>query len=156
MRVFALLTFLILTACGFTPVYNTHSVSSSLNQIEIAAIPNREGQIVRNHLIDRMYVDGYPANPQYQLSVSPIIETIVKIGIDKDDEASRAQLRQQASFRLIDINTQEIVLERTVRTISGYNILAGQFKTFVTEQDAREQALKALAEDIVTQLQLHF
>jgi len=151
-----LLSVFCLSACGFTPVYGTKTVSSDIAAVDIAVIPNRSGQIVRNHLIDHFYPSGYPANPAYRLSVSPIEETIVEIGIDKDDEASRAQLRQHAVMRLTDLTTNQAVLTRTVRATSGYNILAGQFTTFVTENDAREQALNALSDNIITQLELYF
>lgn len=156
MRYIILLFVFIISACGFSPVYGTKSISSEMNAIEIGIIPNREGQIIRNHLIDRLYSGGYPANAQYTLSVSAVTETIVEIGIDKDDEASRAQLRQSATFTLLDKSTKKPVLRRTARATSGYNILAGQFTTFVTEADARNQALKAIADDIVIQLELYF
>ena len=156
MKYLVLITLLILGACGFSPVYSNKSVETNLSHIEISIIPNREGQIVRNHLIDRLYGDGYPVNAEYRLDVSGITENIVEIGIDKDDEASRAQLRQSATFTLTDLQTQKPVLKRTVRATSGYNILAGQFTTFVTEADARTQALNAIANEIITQLELYF
>lgn len=149
-------TIFIISACGFTPVYGDKSLPSSIGAIEVKVIPDRGGQIVRNHLIDRLYQDGYPTNPDYFLAVSAIKENIVEIGIDIDDEASRAQLRQQANMTLTDAKTNKVVLTRTVRATSGYNILLGQFTTFVTEDDARNQALKTIAEDIVTQLELYF
>ena len=46
-----------LTACGFTPIYgksaNSESVRSTLAQIDIALIPDRDGQMLRNLLMDR-------------------------------------------------------------------------------------------------------
>lgn len=155
MKFIPLFALLFLTACGFTPVYGTKTVSNDLSNIDIAIIPDEEGQIVRNHLIDAMYNDGYPSNPQLRLVVSPVQESIVEIGIDRDDEASRAQLRQETTMRLIDLD-DKVVLQRKVRATSGYNILAGQFTTFVTEEDARKQALKALSNNIITQLELYF
>ncbi len=155
MKFITLFTLLFLTACGFTPVYGTKTVSNDLSKIDIAIIPDEEGQTVRNHLIDAMYNGGYPSNPQLRLVVSPIQESIVEIGIDRDDEASRAQLRQETTMRLINPDNK-VVLQRTVRATSGYNILAGQFTTFVTEEDARKQALKALSNNIITQLELYF
>jgi hypothetical protein len=56
---------------------------------------------------------------------------------------------------LTDINGK-VVLNRTVRATSGYNILQGQFTTFVTEEDARKQALKVLSDHIITQLEIYF
>jgi len=156
MRFFALVALLTLSACGFSPVYSDRSTSNAIGQIEISVIPDRSGQIVRNYLIDQFYQDGYPANASYRLDIAPILENIVEIGIDKDDEASRAQLRLSTNMRLINTRSNNVVLERTVRATSGYNILAGQFTTFVTEQDARAQALKAISEDILTQIELYF
>lgn len=146
----------IIAACGFTPVYRTKSPKSDLTSIQVEIIPDRDGQVVRNHLIDRLYNDGYPADPQYSLIVSKIEGNIIKIGIDRDDDASRAQLRQSASFQLIDSQTNTVVLTRVVRATSGYNILTGQFTTYVTREDARKQALKAISENIMTQLEIYF
>jgi len=145
-----------LSACGFTPVYRTKPPLQTLSSIEIAIIANREGQIVRNHLIDRLYRNGYPSNPRYRLVVSSIAENIVEIGIDKDDEASRAQLRLSAELQLYDTAEDKRILIRNVRATTGYNILAGQFTTFVTEEDARKQGLRAISDNIITQLELHF
>lgn len=124
--------------------------------VSIAVIPNKEGVSVRNHLIDRINKGGYSINPEYNLIVSPIQENIVEIGIDKDDEASRAQLRESANMRLVRLSDDKTVLTRTIRTVSSYNILSGQFTTYVTEEDARQQALRALADNIVTELELYF
>lgn len=145
-----------LSACGFTPVYGDKSLDHRLQSIDIALIPNREGQIIRNHLIDTLYRHGQTTSPIYKLSVSTITENTVEIGIDKDDEASRAQLRLSTIMRLYTKDNNKLVLERTVRSTTGYNILAGQFTTYITEQDARDQGLKDLADQIVTQLEIHF
>jgi LPS-assembly lipoprotein len=163
MKFFILAGFLFLTACGFEPVYKNASLvgepsqtSRSLNRVDIATIPNREGQALRNALIDRIYLGGYPSNPEYRLLISPITETIVEIGVDKDDNASRAQLRQETIMHLVRIDNAQTVLTRPIRATAGYNILLGQFTTFVTENDAREQAIRTLADNIVTQLELYF
>jgi LPS-assembly lipoprotein len=155
MKYVAVFCLILITACGFTPVYGTKTVSNDLSNIDIVIIPDEDGQIVRNHLIDVMYNDGYPSNPQLRLVVSPVQESILEIGIDRDDEASRAQLRQETTMRLVNPD-DKVLLQRTVRATSGYNILAGQFTTFVTEEDARKQALKALSNNIITQLELYF
>ena len=159
MRLILTLTcLLLLSACGFEPVYGSKSgaMRSEFSAIEISVIPDRSGQVVRNHLIDRLHQRGADANPQYRLDISPIRESIVEIGFDRDDEASRAQMREETTLNLIDTQTGKAVLTRTVRTTTGYNILEGQFTTFVSRRDARDQALRALSERIVTQLEIHF
>jgi len=156
MKFLSVFLLFVITACGFTPVYGVKSPDDRLQSIDIAVIANREGQIVRNHLIDTLYRNGQSMSPLYKLSVDSITEKTVEIGIDKDDEASRAQLRLETTMRLYNVESNRLLFERTVRTTTGYNILAGQFTTYITEQDAREQGLKALADQIITQLELHF
>lgn len=157
------LVLLCVTACGFAPVYqngrtttSSPTAESALNTIDVAVIPNYEGQTVRNHLIDRLYKNGYPSSPEYRLVTSQINEKTIEIGIDRDDNASRAQLRQNAQFKLIRLSDNIVVLNRAVTATTGYNILEGSFTTFVTEQDARNQALRTLSDKIMIQLELYF
>jgi hypothetical protein len=158
MKLISIITLFILTACGFSPIYQMHGtqVIEDLSNIDIAIIPNEEGVIVRNYLIDQLYKNGYPKNAEYRLITNPVQEQIIEIAIDQDDNASRAQLRQNTSFKLVQISNNQPVLERTVRATTGYNILDSQFTTFVTRSDAREQALRVLADKIIIQLELHF
>jgi len=156
MKLFALISILFLSACGFSPVYGDRTVQSDLAEIVVSNIPNRSGQIVRNHLIDTLYRNGAPINAQYELIIAPIIETEVEIGIDQDDEASRAQLRLRTLMQIRDVSNNTIILTRSVRATTGYNILDGQFTTFVTKADARNNALRVLSDNIITQLELHF
>lgn len=153
------------TACGFEPTYATKTfgnsgssavVESQMADIAIDIIPNRSGQFLRNRLIDNLYKNGYPTAPRYRLSISNISEQIVEIGIAKDSTASRAQLRLEIDFVLIDLQTQQVVLKRKQRATTGYNILSGQYTTYVTEADAREQGLNMLAQQITAQLELYF
>ena len=57
MRFICLFSLLLLSACGFTPVYGTQGTANEpnivegLTQVDIAIIPNREGQFLRLSLI---------------------------------------------------------------------------------------------------------
>jgi len=157
---------LTLCACGFQPTYGTKTfenggsspvVKDALSNIVIDIIPDRSGQFLRNRLIDNLYKNGYPSAPHYRLSIGKIEEKIVEIGIDKDATASRAQLRMNVPFTLYDLRGQNPapVLQRMERSTTGYNILSGQFTTYVTQADAREQGLSMLAEQIMAQLELY-
>ena len=151
---------LLLPACGFTPVYKnngaTDSTTSNLSQIEIAIIKDREGQFLRNALIDRFYRSGYPANPQYRLVVNSIAETINDFDITVDSEATRQQLKLSTNIALIDLKTKESVLNRSLAATTSNNVLESEFSTIVTEQSARESALNDLARQIERQLALYF
>jgi len=163
------LTATFVTGCGFEPMYGQHSsngvsggtssqsasVSDHLSQIGIDIIPDREGQTLRNHLIDRLYRSGYPSNPTATLKVSKISEVRTELDLTKSSDATRAQLRLTAVMTLVD-DKGTTVLSRPVQTVTSFNILGSEFATRVTEQAARESGLNDLARQIELNLSLYY
>jgi LPS-assembly lipoprotein len=148
-------------ACGFRPVYGVNrdtstGVEEKLAQVEISNIPDREGQYLRNALIDRFYRDGRPTNPNYDLQIPRINETLTDLDITKSSDSTRAQLRMDINFSLADRTTGQVVLQRSATAITSYNILGSEFATRVTEEDARTSALNDLARQVELQLNLYF
>lgn len=151
----------LLSSCGFHPVYGVNKYTAvgaeeKMADIEIANIPDREGQYLRNALIDRFYREGRPQNPRYHLAVIRLSESITKKDITRTSDATRGQLRMNARLVLRDAPAGREVLVRDLHTITSYNILASEFGNRVTEQNARENALGDLARQIELQLALYF
>lgn len=152
---------LLLSACGFQPLYGTHglnnntSVQQGLDHIAIGNIPNEEGLFLRNLLIDRFYVSGRPASPRYQLDIAPLVETRRDLDITKSSSATRAQLRIDSAMQLTDLQTGEIVLNRRLSSITSYNVLQSQFTTRVSQKNARDSALQDIARQIELQTALY-
>ena len=151
-----------LSACGFSPLYgdskavNNASLKSNFDQIEIANIPDRSGQYLRNALLDALYRNGYPSTPHYRLEVRPIVESISDFDITIESEATRQQIRLKTEMALIDLKTGKTVLNRPLLAITSNNILESEFSTLITEQSARDAALNDLARQIERQLALFF
>lgn len=156
-----------LAGCGLSPVYGKYAnggqsspVAAALDGVYIDSIPNRTGQKLRNLLMDRMYQHGRVshANAAYRLSVSGVGETIYGIGIAKDATATRSQIVLSTVITLTRAGDPERVplVTRTLKAISSFNTLASQYTTLVTEEDARNQAIEDLSDQIVTQLELYF
>lgn len=159
--VFILGATLLLAACGFQPLYGTAQntpagVETALAQIDIAVIPNREGQYLRNALIDRFYPDARPAIPRYTLEISPVHETLTNLDITKSSDATRGQLKLSTQMTLKDSKTGEGLLSRALVSITSYNILSSEFSTRVSEDNARLNALDDLARQIELQTALYF
>jgi|AntRauTorcE11897_2_1112592.scaffolds.fasta_scaffold03913_3 hypothetical protein len=164
--VFASLLVIGLTACGFKPLYTTASGNTAagaaeqlpFDQISISHMANREGQYLRNRLIDTIYIKGRPVSPRYKLHISQLSEEIIKLGIRKDASATRAQMRISAQMTLTDTTgeTHRVVLRRNLETTNSFNILSSQYTTQVTEQYARERTLDEMSRKTVRQLALYF
>ncbi len=162
-----LLTLMILpliASCGFEPMHGTAFKSdnaqsvylkSELAQIEIANIPDREGQFLRNALIDSFYRDGRPANPSYVLEVRPIIDNTYDLDVTIRSDATRQQLTLTTAMAFKDKLTGETLMTRELKSSGSFNVLASEFATRVSEQNTRENALKDLARQIELQIGLY-
>ncbi len=152
----------LVSACGFEPIYgvqnsnpNQASVNHVLSHVEIANIPDREGQYIRNALIDRFYSNGRPVEVSYLLNVSPIKESIVDLDLTKSSDATRAQLHLTTQISLIDQDSGKAVLTRNLSAVSSYNVLTSEFANRVSEQNTRENTLNDLARQIELQIGLY-
>jgi LPS-assembly lipoprotein len=154
-------TALLLSGCGFKPMYGSQNtqkeaaIPSQLSQIAIDIIPDREGQTLRNSLIDRLYQSGYPNKPLATLKISKIEETRNELDLTKSSDATRAQLRLSTTMKLVDASGA-IILERSLKTITSFNILGSEFATRVTEENARQSAIQDLARQIELNLSLYY
>jgi len=164
MRILLLPVLLLLTSCGFQPMYGSHSASAdlkseagaSLANVDIQVLPDREGQMLRNELIDGMYPHGQPATPRYQLKFNELVMNVRELDLTKSSEATRAQIIASTGIHLIDMDSGNEVLSRSIKSISSYNVLPSEFATNVTEENARESAIKDLARQVQLQLTLYF
>ncbi len=160
--IFVIILFLLpLGACGFSPLYKTadyRETAAILKNIKINNIQNRDGQILRNYLIDSFYSQAIPnSNPKYRLDIYELKETVTNFGIKKDATATRAQMRLQIKFKLLDLwNDNKILLVRNLRTINSFNILDSQYATRVSQQSVKERSLKELSEQIAREISLYF
>lgn len=153
----------LLSACGFQPMYGSQAkapsvsggtVEAGLDQISIGNIQDREGVYLRNALIDRFYRSGTPANPRYDLAMSPVSESKASLDITTSSETTRAQLTQASVLSLRDRQNGQLVLQRTLNSITSYNILESEFATRVSEQNARQSGLDDIARQAELQISL--
>ena len=150
---------LFLGACGFSPLYGTRGGDAAkyhFDSIFIGNIPDREGQYLRNALIDRFYRHGRPADPQYTLEVAKVRQQRRDLDITKSSSSTRSQLRLDSKMTLKDNKTGEVLLARELQSITSYNILQSQFTTWVSQDDAERSALDDIARQIEQQLALYF
>ena len=97
----------VLAACGnsgFRPLYGTTPSGAGLQerlaQLDVAAIPGRVGQRIRNELIFQASGGGELAPPVYRLEVS-ITESVLSTLVKPDGDALSQVYSLQANFKLI-------------------------------------------------------
>lgn len=150
-----------LSSCGFKPMYGEENgvfdAADALESgVEIANIPDREGQFLRNQLIDRLNLNGRPGGAPYVLSMTPLVTELTNLGIRKDATSTRAMLQVTSTMTLTERATGKVVLLRDVRAVGGYNQLDNQFATLVSKASVSNHMLEELADTVVTEIALHF
>lgn len=155
--VFALL--FLLPACGFSPVYGSKggqsgAVAEALSSVFIQTIEGRDGQFLRNKLIDRLYIKGRPAHPQATLSLSIKAEES-DIGIQKDATASRSEVTIYVTYTLAAQEGAQL-LSGTARSTVGYGKIDAQYGNVAGRRSAYERALTDASEQIVNRLSLYY
>ena len=162
MRVFrttALILVLAQAACGFHPVYGSRDagdmpVAMDLNNIAIDNIPDRDGQILRNHLIDRLYGTNRPDKPAYHLAVT-LHSSEEDLGILANATSTRSLLNMTADYSLTDRAGKEI-LKGAARSVASFDKLDQMYGTVAANQSAHERTLREVGEQIVNRLSLYF
>lgn len=148
-----------LAACGFQPLYgprdDTNGVSAELAAIRIEPLRDRVGQQMHNFLRDRLNPYGQPVSPSYNLRLS-LTEVLSELGVRRDETATRANLKLTANFSLLETGQAEPLLSGRSTSTTSYDILENPFATTISERNARERALREVADDIQTRLAVYF
>ncbi|MBT5049263.1 MAG: hypothetical protein HOM58_12255 [Rhodospirillaceae bacterium] len=140
--------------CGFSPLYGKAGGSDAavLSTIQIKQIPDRVGQTLRNFLLERLAPKGQARRTAYTLSVK-LTESKRVLAIRKDETATRANLVMTADFSLTaDHAPRRGTITGVAVSTNSYNVLRSDFATLSAEKDARDRALRTIADEIRLQV----
>lgn len=142
--------------CGFQPVHGRHGRGGpALPSVTVAPIPEREGQLLRNALLERLRPTE---SPRHTLHVT-LTMIDQDLGILRDDRATLANLHLSAHWRLLTRtgdDRERLDLERTARASVTYNISDNQYATELSRRDSLSGLVQQIAADIETALVAHF
>ena len=150
----------LLAGCGFRPIYGSQaangesSVAMELNNIAIDNIPDRDGQMLRNDLIDHLYGKSRPSKPAYTLKI--IIRSAEEdLGILANATATRSLIDMYGDYSLLDAKGK-VLLKGTAHSVASFDKLDQIFATVAARQDAHQRTLNEMSEQIVNRLSLYF
>ncbi len=150
----------VLAACGFTPLYGGDTgddVSAQLEQVKIAPIPERTGQLLQESLQDAMQREGQPATQLYVLSVNYSINA-QGIGIQQDTSTTRNRYVATATWTLAPIGAPTTVMAKGNATSEdAENVIDSQY--FASELEAgtvNRQLADELSAQITSQVAVYF
>jgi LPS-assembly lipoprotein len=147
-----------LAACGFEPMYGrgpAKDIPEEFAFIQIEPIKDRVGHMLHNQLRDALTPKGIPAKPRYVLKVT-LTESVQDTAIQRTAFAVRANLVLNAAFSLHDTTTRGSVFSGNAISTAGYSHQFAEYGTLAGEKDARERAVRDMAEEIRIRLGAYF
>jgi len=147
-----------LAACGnggIRPLYGATpsgaGMQERLAQVDVAPIPGRVGQRIRNDVIFLSTGGGQPLPPTHRLEVTireSVISTLVKI----DGDSLGQIYAVEASFQLISIKDKKVVLKGTSHARAGFERFQAIYSNVRARDDAENRAARTLADDLKTRV----
>jgi LPS-assembly lipoprotein len=141
---------------GFRPMYGNLSANgdetlSRLADVDIAIVPGRVGQRLRNELIYQANGGDLPASPSYRLEIA-IKEAVNSTLVQQDGDSLGQVYQLDANFRLISIADKRVVLQGTSFGRVGFERYDSIFANVRAKEDAENRAAKTVANDMKVRL----
>jgi LPS-assembly lipoprotein len=148
----------IVAGCGFRPLYkqagNTSTVQE-FSQISVAQPEDRPSQQLRNFLLDSLTPYGQPDRPLYRLEYR-LNETVGSVFVTRTEEITRNNLQLSATVYLRDYQSGTVLTSLSTTSQASYNVTLADYANLVSEKNARERALRDVAEQIRLRLGNYF
>lgn len=145
-----------LGGCGFQPLYGRYGATGGAVRPELAAIyvgvmPERQGQLLRQALQQRLAGSGDGVAKRYELS-SGLSIAAEAIGIQQDTSSSRVRYNAIAEWTLRNVDVANTVVTRgSARATDGININNQEYFAADLETSA---AYRRLADEVADQIAL--
>lgn len=149
---FSLAALLLLSACGFHPLYvagGDGPVYQALQDVKVGVIADRRGQILRKYLLEELQAGTNSA--KYTLNVQ-LEEATRKLAFRKDETPRHEEVEIVAHIELIDEETGKVEYRDRLQAVSSFSLGAradlASYSADVAQDRAKELDLKLLSQNI--------
>ena len=143
-----LIGFLLLTACGYEPIYGVDKPANKImGKIDVEASNGRNAFELRDRLIERLGV--LESDPKYLLKHTSSIKS-KNLTISKDNDVTRYTLQGETNFDLVELASKKVIYTNTIVSNTAYSATAGTYPTAIAERDANVRLSRDMADKIVT------
>jgi len=150
----AFLALSLLSGCGLQPLYaggSSGAVAQGLGAIDVPAIPDRAGWLMRNALVDRFGQSGGAAAARYRLDVV-LDDDLEALGLLTDDTIGRERRTLRARYQLVDLATGSVLVDASAGSDAGIDVVSSEYATISAEQTALENLTQEVADQITERL----
>ncbi|WP_096372728.1 hypothetical protein [Rickettsia japonica] len=150
---FVIIIFFLMSSCKLKPVYSEkYSRNNDLEAIEVEPIQTIEGAEFYHRLTSIL---PQKAQAKYLLKVK-LIATTMPATIEKNSNVLREYINQLVRYKLIDIESQKVLIEEKFYQNTSYNAIFTPYATNVERNKTGIDLAYQAAEEIRSRLILYF
>ncbi|MDR0448864.1 MAG: hypothetical protein LBG89_00170 [Rickettsiales bacterium] len=140
---------LLVSACGFEPMYSSNDGRDQLDyMVHVAPISGTDGIELRNRLRSKLNPFGEPAAPLYKLNVKLLPKDNFLKGVQRTGDATWQEIRLTASYELIDAATGKIILSNSESVSESYTFVQNLVAADSAAASATSSAIRILSDKI--------
>ena len=147
-----------LAACGgdggFKPLYGAtggQTYDQRFAKVDIAPVPGRVGQRIRNELIFERSTGAQAVSPELRLDIV-ITETLLTTLVNSTGSSSSQVYQLEARYQLVDIKTKKSVFDGRSLGRGSFDRFASIYSNIRGREDAENRVAKTIADDIKTRV----
>lgn len=141
----------LLAGCGFQPLYGPTASGAQLSEVmkavDVAPIPGRVGQRLRNELIFTTTGGGSGAPPGYRLEIA-LKESLFNTLVERTGDPKGQIYELFADFKLVRLKDGQVVFEGKSTSRAAYDKVESVFADIRAKRDAENRAARTIAETI--------
>ncbi len=145
---------LLVSACGFVPLYGQAGVRGGLSSIQVKVPQGRTAYLVRESLDDALGRDTHQPTA-YRLEVT-IDERRFARGLRVDNVANRYELQLKVGYSLVSTATGAVLLTGSVPVAVTYDSADAPYGGITAQQDGQKRAAQEAAQQIRLELARYF
>jgi LPS-assembly lipoprotein len=140
-----------------TPENGGVDLTEAMKRVQVAAIPSRTGQRLRNELVFGATGGGEPAAPAYRLDIA-LRESLRNTLVTQAGSPTGRILQLDAEFRLVRLKDNETVFKGASTSEAAYNlsgstgVVGSTYGDTRAAIDAENRAARTLADTLKTRL----
>ncbi|MFW6027706.1 MAG: hypothetical protein ACOC91_02750 [bacterium] len=148
-----LISALMLSACGFRPLYGQTDDGGGLGDrlaaVEVEEVRGPNDREFKTALDMQMYPAGRPADAQTQYLLQVQLKADrVGLAIQPDASITRYDYNLAGQYRLLDVSSGKAVHQGVATAKTAWNVVDSQFATLAARRDAEDRAIRSLSEEI--------
>ena len=147
----------LMAGCGFQPLYVAHEdtlAQTAAVQIEpIAGVGGYQAELI---LQKRLNPEQIKVVPKYRLAVVFHQPVYSNQSIRSDNFATLEKMDVSASYKLIDIQKNQVVISSSVDSNGLYNLVKDPYATVMAKDKLYENLVRSMTDDIATHILSYF